>query len=159
MEIKMKHGRDYSREEPAGRRGKSLRRKADGGRSVPLAEFAQNLPGIDGEGQEPLVLGQDIFNRIAIIDDDIIVGEKGFGDMAAVRTTVNQHLVTFIPYREFTAMYQMLNIHRPVSVPMPLPEKSGALEEEHEERPYLSRGAIFTPSKAMMIERAENRKK
>ncbi len=56
-------------------------------------ELVEKLARAYGKGEKPFMLGQGIFKRQAVVDNDIVIGKEGLGKMPAVFTTVYHDLV------------------------------------------------------------------
>jgi hypothetical protein len=56
-------------------------------------ELGEDMPGVDRKGNELPMLVQYFVQGQAVIDDHVVGGEKGLGDVTAVGPAVNQDLV------------------------------------------------------------------
>ena len=71
-----------------------------------IALFSAHLPGSDGEGEEIAVFFQSMGQREAVIDDDVLGGERCFGEMEAVITRINADLIMASGNLHHTLMYK-----------------------------------------------------
>jgi hypothetical protein len=105
------------RKKEEGRRKKEegRRKKGEGRREKERLtlgpEIAQELPGIDGQRQEALMLGQNLFESRAVVEDHVIGGKGGSGDMAAVGAAVDRDLIVLAAEVINRLMHQDIGTH------------------------------------------------
>jgi hypothetical protein len=106
LEIETGHGRIIA---GAARKKEEGRRKKE--RLTLGPEIAENHPGIDGQRQEAPVFGENFLKRGSVVEDHVIGGKGGSGDMAAVGAAVDRDLIVLAAEVINRLMHQDIGTH------------------------------------------------
>jgi hypothetical protein len=74
-------------------------------------QFLEDLPASHRQREQPFMLGKGFFEGVAVIDNDVIHTEAGFGKVTSVFTAENHYLVTVPMKFHIGLVYKLLLGH------------------------------------------------